>query len=70
MRLAKLTGESLTTAVTEAVRERLVRVSSERGDNLAERLLVIGRDCAAHLKKPFRTIDHGEMLYGDRGLPK
>jgi antitoxin VapB len=33
-------------------------------------LLVIGRDCAAHLKKPFRTIDHGEMLYDDRGLPK
>ena len=68
--LAKLTGESLTTAVTEAVRERLVRVRSERGDDLAERLLVIGRDCAAHLKKPFHTIDHGEMLYDDRGLPK
>jgi antitoxin VapB len=68
--LAKLTGESLTTAVTEAVRERLVRVRSERGEDLAERLLVIGRDCAAHLKKPFRTIDHGEMLYDDRGLPK
>jgi antitoxin VapB len=68
--LAKLTGESLTTAVTEAVRERLVRVRSERGEDLAERLLVIGRDCAAHLKKPFRTIDHGEMLYDDRGLPR
>ena len=68
--LAKLTGESLTTAVTEAVRERLVRVRSERGEDLAERLLEIGRDCAAHLKKPFRTIDHGEMLYDDRGLPK
>ena len=64
--LAKLTGESLTTAVTEAVRERLVRVRSERGDDLAERLLVIGRDCAAHLKKPFRTIDHGAMLDDDR----
>jgi antitoxin VapB len=68
--LAKLTGESLTTAITEAVRERLVRVRSERGEDLAERLLEIGRDCAAHLKKPFRTIDHGEMLYDDRGLPK
>jgi antitoxin VapB len=66
--LAKLTGESLTTAVTEAVRECLARVRSERGVDLAERLLVIGRDCAAHLKKPFRTIDPGEMLYDDRGL--
>jgi antitoxin VapB len=68
--LSKLTGESLTTAVTEAVRQRLDRVRSERGVDLAERLLIIGRDCAAHLKKPFRTIDHGDMLYDERGLPK
>ena len=45
--LAKLTGESLTTAVTEAVRERLDRVRRKHGVDLAERLLVIGRDCAA-----------------------
>ena len=68
--LAKLTGESLTTAVTESVRERLARVRRERGVDLAERLLAIGRDCAVHLKKPFRTVDHGEMLYDERGLPK
>ena len=68
--LAKFTGESLTTAVTEAVRERLARVRRARGVDLAERLLVIGRDCAAHLKKPFRTIDHDKMLYDERGLPK
>ena len=68
--LAKLTGESLTTAVTEAVRERLDRVRREPGVDLAERLLTIGRDCAAHLKKPFRTVDHGDMLYDERGLPK
>jgi antitoxin VapB len=61
--LAKLTGESLTAAVTEAVRERLDRVRQAKGVNL-------GKDCAAHLKKPFSTIDHGEMLYDDRGLPK
>ena len=68
--LAKLTGESLTTAVTESVRERLDRVRRERGVGLAERLLAIGKDCAAHLKKPFRTIDHGKMLYDEQGLPK
>jgi antitoxin VapB len=60
--LSKLTGESLTTAVTEAVRERLDRVRREHGVDLAERLLLIGRDCAAHLKEPFRTIDHEGML--------
>jgi antitoxin VapB len=68
--LAQLTGESLTTAVTEAVRERLNRIRRERGVDLGERLLAIGRDCAAHLKEPFRTIDHDEMLYDERGLPK
>ena len=68
--LSKLTGESLTLAVTEAVRERLDRVRSEHGVGLAERLLLIGRDCAAHLKEPFRSIDHDDMLYDDRGLPE
>jgi antitoxin VapB len=68
--LAKLTGESLTTAITEAVRERLDRVRRERGVDVAERLLAIGRNCAAHIKKPYRTIDHGEMLYDEHGLPK
>ena len=67
--LAKLTGES-SLAVTEAVRERLDRVRSEHGIGLAERLLLIGRDCAAHLKEPFRSIDHDDMLYDDRGLPE
>lgn len=68
--LSKLTGESLTTAVTKAVRERLERVRGQHGVNLAERLLLIGRDCAAHLKQPFRSIDHDKMLYDERGLPK
>jgi antitoxin VapB len=68
--LAQLTGESLTTAITEAVRERLNRIRRERGVDLAEHLLAIGRDCAAHLKEPFRTINHDEMLYDKQGLPK
>ena len=58
----------MTTAVTEAVRERLERVRRERGVDLADRLLVIGRDCAAHLKAQFRTINREYMLYDDRGL--
>jgi antitoxin VapB len=52
------------------VRERLDRVRREQGVDLVERLLRIGRDCAAHLKQPFRSIDHADMLYDDRGLPK
>jgi antitoxin VapB len=51
-------------------RLRLERVRRERGVDLTERLLAIGRNGAAHLKEPFRTIDHEDMLYDDRGLPK
>lgn len=68
--LAKVTGENMTTAVTEAVRERLKRVRRERGAALSDRLLRIGRDCAAHLKEPFRSADHAAMLYDERGLPR
>ena len=69
-KLSELTGESLTAAVTEAVRERLERVQKAQGAGLADRLLRIGKDCAAHLKEPFRSADHGEMLYDERGLPR
>lgn len=68
--LAKLTGESMTTAVTVAVRERLRRVRRERSTSLADRLLAIGKDCAAHIKEPFRSCDHGDLLYDEHGLPR
>ena len=32
-------------------------------------LLAIGKDCAARLKTT-RTLDHGELLYDERGLPR
>jgi antitoxin VapB len=68
--LAKLTGESMAEAVTKAVRERLERARRERGVKLSDRLLEIGKDCAAHLKEPFRSIDHGHLLYDEKGLPR
>ncbi|MBV9279142.1 MAG: type II toxin-antitoxin system VapB family antitoxin [Chloroflexi bacterium] len=68
--LARLTGESVTVAVTRAVEERLDRVRRQRGVSLADRLLAIGEDCAAHLTEPNRSIDHADLLYDDRGLPR
>jgi antitoxin VapB len=68
--LANLTGESMTAAVAEAVRERLDRVRRERKVGLADRLLEIGKDCAAHLNEPFRSAEHGDLLYDERGLPR
>lgn len=68
--LAEVTGESLTTAITVAVRQRLERLQRSKGEPLSERLLKIGKDCAVLLKEPFLTVDHGDLLYDDRGLPK
>ena len=68
--LAKLTGESMATAVTEAVRERLERVRRKQGTGTAERILKIARECAPLWKEPFRSIDHGDLLYDEKGLPK
>jgi antitoxin VapB len=68
--LARLTGESMTEAVTRALAERLERESAGRGDCLANRLLAIGRDCAAHLQEPYRSINHADLLYDEHGLPR
>jgi len=68
--LAKRTGESMTTAVTTAVRERLDRIRREQGNSLADRLLAIGKDCAKRLKEPFRSADHDKLFYDERGLPR
>ena len=68
--LARLTGETRTATVTQAVRERLARIRAEQDGALADRLLAIGRDCAEHLKEPFRTADHGDLLYDEHGLPR
>lgn len=68
--LAHLTGESMTRAVNEAIRERLDRVRSRRREGMAKRLLRIGEDCAAHLPRRIRTLDHGELLYDEKGLPR
>ena len=68
--LAEKTGESLTTAVTVALRERLERLRQNEKGALSDRLLRIGKDCAAHLREPFLSIDHGDLLYDERGLPK
>lgn len=68
--LARATGESMTAAVSEAIRERLERVRGNSKKDLVERILEIGRDCAAHLKEPFKSGDHGDLLYDEKGLPK
>lgn len=67
--LAELTGESQTAAVTTAVEERLRRLRQGDQPRLAEQLLRIGRDTAPRLREPWRSVDHGDLLYDDLGLP-
>lgn len=69
-RIAELTGESVTGAVTESLRERLARIETDQGAPLAARMLAIGRDCAARLPDDIRNVDHGDLLYGPDGLPR
>lgn len=69
-KLATLTGESMTTAIRVAVEERTERVAAERQKGLAERLLAIGKAAAPLWREPFRSTEHGDLLYGEDGLPK
>ncbi len=66
--IADETGETLTRAVMEALRERHERLRKRRGKANVEELLAIADRCAAHLRGPY--LDHAEFLYDDRGLPK
>lgn len=68
--LSRATGESIPDAVTTALRERLARVRPQPSRDLSERLLAIGRDCAAHMSEPWKSMDPDEYLYDENGLPK
>jgi antitoxin VapB len=69
--LADLTGETMTGAVTEAVRERLERLKrAQEGGGMAERILAIAADMRAQLPDDFFDIEHGDLLYDEDGLPK
>jgi antitoxin VapB len=68
--LARATGESMSVAVSEAIRERLERVRATSKQDMVERILKIGKECAAHLKEPYKSIDHGDLLYDEKGMPK
>ena len=70
-KLARLTGESLTTAVIEALEERLKRVSDQKSRaTKAERILSFGDRFARGMPSGCSSADHAPLLYGDDGLPK
>ena len=67
--LAELTGETMTGAITVALKERL-----ERQREIQERLRnmrAISKRCAAMIRNDWPSaVEHGDYLYDERGLPK
>ena len=69
--LAQLTGESMTGAITTALRERLERETRRRDkDALLTDIRAIAERCARDLKPGPSAVEHGDLLYDERGLPK
>ena len=69
--LAHLTSETLTGAITVALKERLERERRERSVEARVRELhAIGQRCAKMLRDGPSAVEHGDILYHERGLPK
>ena len=67
--VAKATGETLTAAVVQSLRERLARVRRRQGRRVSEEILRIGRRCSELPVEDARSDD--EILgFDERGLPR
>jgi antitoxin VapB len=69
-RVARLTGESMTAAVNHSLRERLERISKNSDSEFVERLMKLAKETAPLWKEPYKSMDHGDLLYDENGLPK
>ncbi len=71
--LADETGQSMTAAVTEAVRQQLERLRVERaggGDAQMDRMLALAAEIGRRMPSGYLDQDFDEVLYDERGLPK
>lgn len=71
--LAELTGESMTTAVTQAVAEKLERIRAERGEDVearVQRMLELASAIREAAPPGWFDQDFDELLYDEKGLPK
>ena len=60
----------MTDAMTVALRERLAREQRRHdADALARELHAIGQRCAKRLRPGPSSVEHGALLYDERGLP-
>lgn len=69
--LSKLTGETLTDAVTQALREKVERLRSKKFDQKKfDAIMRIARDAASRMSPETKALDIDEFLYDENGLPK
>ena len=69
--LAKLTGETMTGAITVALRERLEREKRVRiVETRVQEMRAIAERCAKLMGPGPSAVEHGDVLYDERGLPK
>ena len=68
LELAKETGDSITAAVGDAIKEKLERMQSRK--NLARDLRAMSKACAPFTKDMPGSADIDALLYDDMGLPK
>ena len=69
--LASLTGETVTEAITFALRERLEREGRERSvETRIEEMRAVSQRTARMLRDGPSAVNHGDLLYDERGLPK
>ena len=68
-RLAELTGESLTSVVTEALQAELERQERQRDRQArVDHVMQIARELRAHMREPVSS--DTSWLYDEDGLPK
>ena len=58
----------MTQVVREALRDSFDKIEQRNARATVEELLAIADRAAAHVRHPYP--DHGDLLYGDDGLPK
>ena len=65
--IVQRTGETVTEAVTAALQKRLLQLTRE--ERLA-RVREISKECAGLWVEPWKSMDHGDLLYDEQGMPK
>ncbi|MBI3959271.1 MAG: type II toxin-antitoxin system VapB family antitoxin [Chloroflexi bacterium] len=69
--LARISGQSMTSVVLDALIEQRKRLLGKNDvEKRVGEFLAIAERCAKHIRQPFRSTEHGDMLYDESGMPQ